>query len=89
LSWSAAKVRTVRADGSLDVELGRRNAWVRRALEVGESGDRIAPFEAAALVIAEFFAQARARGFFAPTAADEAVAYWRLLALLFENGPER
>lgn len=85
LSWRAAKVKAVRRDGSVDVDLGRRNEWIQRALDVQSSGGRLAPFEASALVVAEFFHQARERRFFEATPADEAVAFWRLLALLVEN----
>lgn len=85
LSWKAAKVQRIRADGSVELELGRRNEWVQRALEVGTSRDKNAPFEAAVLVVAEFFRQAREQKFFMHSPADEAVAYWRLLALLVEN----
>jgi hypothetical protein len=88
LSWKAAKVKAVERDGTVHVDLGRRNVWIQRALEVETSRDRYAPFEAAAIVVADFFHQARERGFFEATPADEAVAFWRLLALLVENADE-
>jgi hypothetical protein len=85
LSWKVAKVQRIRRDGSIDLDLGSRNEWVRRALEAPKTGDKLTAFEAATLVLAEFFRQVKERNLADPSPANQAVAYWRLLALLVDN----
>lgn len=83
LSKKICSVERVRSDGTVEIEFGRRNPWIVAAMQDGSGID--APFQAGALVLAEFFRQVKERNLIDVDPAYEAVAYWRLLALLFQQ----
>lgn len=84
LSWRAARLAEVEGR-AWSIELGRRDAEIQAAL--AEETPMGPLFAAAALVIAELFAAARGRGAEASGLADELVAQYRLLALLYAHVP--
>lgn len=83
MSKKICSVEKVRADGTVEIEFGRRNPWIIAALQDGAGIG--APFQAGSLVLAEFFRQVKERRLIDVDPAYEAVAYWRLLALLFQQ----
>lgn len=84
LVWKAARLGRRRRD-TIDLDFGLRNAWVQRALDEERVLDRDAHRHAAllagALVVAEFFHQARPREDLALSDEHLSVALWRLLQL--------
>lgn len=84
LSWTAGSLREVDGKG-WTIELGRRNAEVQRGL-ASEAAD-VELFAPAALVVAQVFAEARARKAAGAEPVEELVAGYRLLALLYAHLP--
>ncbi len=86
LQWRAAKLGKRRRDGSLELEFGLRNAWIQRALDEEQQLDmqahRQAALQAAVIVVAEFFFQARANLELELGEEHLVVALWRLLRLV-------
>jgi len=84
LSWQAARLGN--AEGrAWSIELGRRNAEIQRALADDAPNDAL--FAAAALALAQVFAEARQRRLQAAGLPDELVAGYRVLALLYAHVP--
>lgn len=84
LSWQVATLVRV-ADVGWEVELGKRNGFVQRAL--AEQPGAEDPEVAAALAIAALFAGARAGTARDAGLVDEWVADYRLLALVYAHAP--
>ncbi|MCY1061288.1 hypothetical protein [Nannocystis sp. SCPEA4] len=84
LSWQAARLGNVEGR-AWSIELGRRNAEIQRALADDASNDAL--FAAAALALAQVFAEARQRGLQGAGLPDELVAGYRVLALLYAHVP--
>ncbi|WAS94424.1 hypothetical protein [Nannocystis punicea] len=84
LSWQAARLGNVEGR-AWSIELGRRNAEVQAALADDAPHDAL--FAAAALALAQLFAEARARGVPASGLPEELVAGYRVLALLYAHVP--
>lgn len=84
LSWQVATLARV-ADAGWEVELGKRNGFVQRAL--AESPGAEDPAVAAALAIAALYSAARAGKARDAGLVDEWVADYRLLALVYAHAP--
>lgn len=84
LSWKEGRISAAEGRG-WSIELGRRSAWVQRALADDAPLGEL--FASAALVLASLFADARAQGLAGATLAEELVADYRLLALLYAHVP--
>lgn len=84
LSWQVATLARV-ADLGWEVELGKRNGFVQRAL--AEQPGAEDPAVAAGLAIAALFAAARASGAREAGLVEEWVADYRLLALVYAHAP--
>jgi hypothetical protein len=86
LSWQAASLRAVAETGAgWEIDLGRRNAFVQRAL-AAEQGPEDG-YLAAALIVAALFSAARERRAPVSSLIDEWVADYRLLALVYAHAP--
>jgi len=86
LSWQAASLRRVAETGAgWEIDLGRRNAFIQRALAT-EQGPEDA-YLAAALALAALFSAAREARAPASGLLDEWVAGYRLLALVYAHAP--
>jgi hypothetical protein len=84
LSWQPARLFAVEGR-AWSIELGRRNAEIQQAL--ADEAPVGALFAAAALVLADLFAEARTQGAADSGLSDELVAQYRLLALLYAHVP--
>lgn len=84
LSWQVATLARV-ADAGWEIELGKRNGFVQRAL--AETPGPEDPAVAAALAIAALFSAARAGKARDAALVDEWVADYRLLALVYAHAP--
>ena len=84
LSWQVATLARV-ADVGWEVELGKRNGFVQRAL--AEQPGAEDPAVAAALAVAALFSAARAGSARESGLVDEWVADYRLLALVYAHAP--
>lgn len=86
LSWQPASLRRVADTGAgWEIDLGRRNAFIQRAL-ASEQGPEDA-YLAAALALAALFSAAREARAPASGLVDEWVADYRLLALVYAHAP--
>lgn len=85
LQWRSAKVGKRRRDGTIELELGLRNAWIQRALDESQQlqmgAHREAALLAGVIVIAEFFTQAGEAAELDVGPEHLVVALWRLLRL--------
>lgn len=85
LQWRAAKLGKRHRDGSLELEIGKRNAWIQRAVDADAKlhmpEHREAALRAGVIVLAEFFGQARAQPELGLGPEHLVVALWRLLKL--------
>lgn len=85
LQWRAAKLGKRHRDGSLELEIGKRNAWIQRAVDADAklhmAEHREAALRAGVIVLVEFFAQARAQPELGLGPEHLVVALWRLLKL--------
>ena len=84
LSWQVATLARV-ADTGWEVEIGKRNGFVQRAL--AEQPGAEDPAVAAALAVAALFSAARAGAGRDAGLVDEWVADYRLLALVYAHAP--
>jgi len=86
LSWQAASLRGLADTGAgWEIDLGRRNAFVQRALAAEQGPEDV--YLAAALALAGLFSAARERRAPASALVDEWVADYRLLALVYAHAP--
>lgn len=86
LSWRPAKLGKRRRDGSLELEFGLRNAWIKRALDedraLSPEAHRRAALLAGVITVAAFFEQIREQDLLDVTPEHLVVALWRLLGLV-------
>jgi len=86
LSWQPASLRRAAETGAgWEIELGRRNAFVQRALAAEQSPEDV--YLAAALAVAALFSGAREARAPVSSLVDEWVANYRLLALVYAHAP--
>lgn len=84
LSWQAATLRRA-ANTGWEIDLGRRNALVQRALAAEQGPEDL--YLAAAVAVAALFSGGREMGAPACDLVDEWVADYRLLALVYAHAP--